>query len=1064
MKVRTRSRSPGGSPSLSGSHSRQHRASVQAMGAATSWNCRLRLRLQDERLQRQQSDEHQQEQRCDSFHSLSLAAMRMDVCVSPAHCEQITYKVFMPHETANPGLNASQIRSEKQMTENELFACLEGAGPASDTLVPLVVTSNPRAARTLRDRYATWQRQKKRLGWRTPRILTWDAWLVEMWDEQVMAGAEARARLTQAQERTLWQQVIRAGSDSGIQAAPAVAFADSFAELAQTAYQLLEEYCIPPAELNRSASGKDAQAFAIWLRAFQRQCDRRGFVTAASVPRLLKDRLETLAGEEVIPTQQILLIGFDRVPPLQKSLLTALQQRGCTCEYLCLTADGEPKTAPVVMAASTMQEQMHAAAMWIRERLLENPDAKIGVVAPAMAVLRDALYRTFRSVLAPSAMRLSDAEPQLPYEFSLGVPMRQLPQVRAALLLLRWLQNPIAWEDASFLLTSGHIGGQSSSAQQQADAARLDAAIRKDPQAMEAEAEFAWLLRRLREKDGAALPDLRERLRNVATLAQHAAGTENTRRTYAEWSETIEQMLRAAGWSVYQAKTSAEFQLLTRWNFMLEELAMLDAIAERVSYSTLLVTLRDAAARTLYALETQNAPVQILGIPESAGLTFDAVWFLNASATAWPPRGHAQSWIPWHLQRQAAMPYADAVADENYARATTQRILASSHETVFSFALEDVDEHSGGARTAKAEVRISPILLQVLPQIPITVVESRKLQPTIEVTEEVTEEVKSEAAVLRTTTKVRQGVQFLKLQAACPFQAFAELRLGAARLEDPALGLDRKDQGSVIHDVLRLFWTEIKDQATLRALSSEQRRTKVTALIEIALSEVPARSAMEKALLATEAERLCERVLAWLQIEEQRPDFSVVACEQTIPNATIGEVQADCRIDRIDRVGSGENAGLALMDYKTGSINANACDGDRPDEPQLPAYAMLMRHNFSAAAPLRGVALASLQAKDMAFKIIHSLPQTFTANDPRNTKSRTPILQTIEQMESQVDAWQDTLLQLADDFQAGVATVDPKNATKTCKFCAQGIFCRIKEAQTTVENGDEDEGIEGETE
>ena len=573
---------------------------------------------------------------------------------------------------------------------------------------------------------------------------------------------------------------------------------------------------------------------------------------------------------------------------------------------------------------------------------------------------------------------------------------------------------------------------------------------------MEAEADFSWLQRRLREKDVSGLADLRERMRNVETLAQAATNSENLRRTYAEWSEAVEQMLRTAGWAVYVPKTSAEFQLLTRWNSMLEELATLDAVAERVSYSTFIAALGDVAARTLYALETQNAPVQILGIPESAGLTFDAVWFLSASATAWPPKGNAQPWIPWHMQRQALMPYADANADEGYARAATQRILAASKETVFSFPLQDDSEPSGGARASKAETRISPILFEVLPQTPISVIELTRLEPSAKVTVE----VKSESAIARTATKVRQGVRFLKLQAACPFQAFAEIRLGATELKDPALGLAPTDQGSVIHDVLRLFWTEVKDQTTLRAFSSEQRKTMVTGLIQKAISEVPARSAMEKALLATEAERLCERVLAWLQLEEQRPDFSVVACEQTISNAVIGKVEADFRIDRIDRVGSGESAGLALIDYKTGATDAKACDGDRPDEPQLPAYAMLMRQHFSEEAPLRGAALASLQAKDMQFKIIHSLSQTFTMIDPPK-RSRTPILETAEELEARVDAWQDTLLNLADDFHVGIATVDPKNAATTCKFCAQGIFCRIKEAQV---DGDEEEEMEGEAE
>lgn len=942
-----------------------------------------------------------------------------------------------------------------QMTEAEIFTHLENAATS------LLLTSTPRAARTLRNHYSNWQQQNKKTGWRTPRILNWDAWLAEMWDGLIMAGAVHQGLLTSAQERALWLEAIRARAEGEGAAWGADSTATAFAELAQSSYERMEDYCISPTELEQAASGRDAQTFGAWTRRFQAKCKRQAFVAPAELVRLLCEQLKGESSQAIPQPQEIFLVGFDRVTPRQQELIASLREKNCVCEFLWLTPEEVPGIAPVIVAARDANEELQIAAEWIRERLLKHPQEKIGVLAPSITDSRDAVDRIFRSVLAPSALRLGMDEPRLPYEFSLGVAMHQIPQVRAALLLLRWLQQPIAWEDVSFLLTSGHIGtGQGDNdahaANSHADGARLDAAIRKDPQAIGAEVGFGWPQNRLRQKDVAHLTRLHESMSAVAALAQEMFGFENTLRTYADWREKVDQLLRAARWTLFQAKTSAEFQLLARWEHMLDELSALDAVSERVSFSMMLATLADATRRTLYTLETQNAPVQVLGIPESAGLTFDAVWFLNASASAWPPQGRAQAWIPWPLQRHRAMPYADVEADTAYARMTTERILAGSKETIFSFPLEEDAQESGGRRTAKMEVRVSPILLELLPETSITKVEARAKRPAAEETVE----VQRELAVELTHTKVRHGVRFLKQQAACPFQAFAELRLNAAALEDPTLGLAPKDQGSALHDVLRIFWTEVKDQQTLRGLGEERRRVKVQDCIQQALRALPACSAMEKALLATEAERLCERVLAWLQVEEQRPDFSVEACEQTILNATIGGLQADCRMDRIDRVGSADSSGLALMDYKTGVTDAKACDGERPDEPQLAAYAVLMRENFSTERPLRGVALASLQAKKMEFKIIHSLPQTFTTSDPKNSKSRTPIL-TAEELERQVDAWDATLGRLAGDFQAGLATVDPKKPVETCRYCAQGIFCRVKEAQGLADESD-DENSESE--
>jgi hypothetical protein len=47
-------------------------------------------------------------------------------------------------------------------------------------------------------------------------------------------------------------------------------------------------------------------------------------------------------------------------------------------------------------------------------------------------------------------------------------------------------------------------------------------------------------------------------------------------------------------------------------------------------------------------------------------------------------------------------------------------------------------------------------------------------------------------------------------QAACPFRAFVELRLGAEDLEVPVPGLDARQRGTLIHAALEVFWTEVR--------------------------------------------------------------------------------------------------------------------------------------------------------------------------------------------------------------------------------------------------------------
>jgi hypothetical protein len=53
----------------------------------------------------------------------------------------------------------------------------------------------------------------------------------------------------------------------------------------------------------------------------------------------------------------------------------------------------------------------------------------------------------------------------------------------------------------------------------------------------------------------------------------------------------------------------------------------------------------------------------------------------------------------------------------------------------------------------------------------------------------------------------------------------------------------------------------------------------------------------------------------------------------------------------------------------------------------------------------------------------------------------------------QQEEWRTTLTRLAEDFVAGVAIVDPKNGRETCRYCAQNLLCRIREAES-VGDGD----------
>ena len=96
----------------------------------------------------------------------------------------------------------------------------------------------------------------------------------------------------------------------------------------------------------------------------------------------------------------------------------------------------------------------------------------------------------------------------------------------------------------------------------------------------------------------------------------------------------------------------------------------------------------------------------------------------------------------------------------------------------------------------------------------------------------------------------------------------------------------------------------------------------------------------------------------WLARERERSAFEVAFTEQQ-RKLNIGGLTLNGRIDRMDRLADGS---FALIDYKTASrVTANDWMGARPDDPQLPLYAVTAEENVTA------LAFAKVRAGDMKF-------------------------------------------------------------------------------------------------
>ncbi len=880
----------------------------------------------------------------------------------------------------------------------------------------VLLTANLRAARALEAAYAEDQRSRSRLAWPQPRILDWNSWVAQVWEQYLSRSEDAPMPLSALQERQLWTRVQAADRERVV--AP-----DRLAELAQEAYGLLGSYRAHP--LRRAAAGvfaethADAERFLVWAESFDRTCRQNGWLSRTRLEETLARRADLLD-----PVAELHLIGFDRVTPAQAALLQALEATGTK---VTRSVPEPPAVPPLLQRANDQRGELEACAQWCRTQLAEDSLRRIGVIAPDLGRLRAEIARVFRRVLMPQTTYWPagpdlPGDPALPYEFSLGTPLAGLPIVRAALLLLRWLTAPLAAAELTWLLTSGLVAP---SAADHAALARLDAEMRRAGSTPEV--SLGSLLGRPH-----LTADLRARLARTHAAAERLLGPGHRplRASHATWSEQVASLLADTGWPGYREADSFTFQTRQRWTSLLGELAELGFDGSQPTWNEYLRTLATHAHSVIFAAESTLQPIQILGAFESSGQSFDALWFLGADDEHWPAAGRPHPLLPAWLQREAGMPHALPETDWKLAEQATARIASSAPVVLLSYAA--VDPGSGGT-----ERRASPLLLPYAGRaVPLP---AAAIAPPALSLDSVTDD---SGHLPWSPAHSAGGAEILKRQAACAFQSFAMRRLETHPLTQPTYGLDAAERGTALHAVLEQLWSA--EPAPLRLHTREDLRRaladgSVTAMLTEHIRRVfkPLLAAYpgdpwQQAYLACEQQRVRTRLLAWLGCEAARQPFSVEAIEKKVDPMQIGPLRLAVRIDRVDRLADGTHL---LLDYKTGKVKTTAWMGERPEEPQLPLYAL-----YGGVPEVSGVAFAQIRADETRL-------MARAADAAATVSAQLGPLSEANRLDDEIrDGWQEALLALARQFARGEATVNPRDGAKTCRYCPLAGLCRVHAA------------------
>lgn len=850
----------------------------------------------------------------------------------------------------------------------------------------LILTANNRLRNHILRAYADQQTAKGLEAWPTPRIFPLNLWLRSCWDElQAQAYPKAAMMIaTNLQRQLMWEEIITHAPDCDALLQP-----EPLAQHADSALRNLELWRLTPADFLHQGN-QNSQSFNNWLDEFNTRLARASFITEEAAHQIIAEAFS----QGVLPAlPRIYLQGFDDIPPLYRHLLQQASQ-----EIIEVAPLSCSDTLLQRVSAADDAGEIRAAALWAKQQLENNGDAVIGIIVPNLGQCRDQVERLFTDVFEPLALLPTTPRYTLPFNFSAGTPLASTPLIHCALELLNVNREQWEVDPLCDLLLSPFFGDTDNEI---ALRAQLCDRLRQLGRFSLSTRDLRFYTQRLYEKtEWENDTHLAARLIALETQSHSARG----QHTAAYWIDFFQQQLNILGWPGVRRLDSQEYQQAKLWHKVLDDFATFDSSAIRMDVYQALKQLRNLTGKTPFQAQTPDSPIQILGALEGAGLRFSHCWVMGLHHRQWPPVPAPNPLLPLALQKQYNMPHASAERELIFARALTENYRQCAQHVIFSSAHTDNEN----------ELRPSALIRDIpLTDLSVVVDQSRSCsQENIQrVSASKNWQLINSARgpkIALTGAPVRGGSSLFKHQAACPFNAFARLRLGASIPDAPMPGFSPIERGNLLHDALATIWRELKDSRQLHAMDENSLHQ----LLEKAAAEAlqPLQKKRPKELGAfycqLEKERLVRLLTLWLEQEKTRPPFKVIAVEEA-QDIVFSGLQLKLRIDRIDQLESGD---LLLIDYKTGSPKMKSWLSERPDEPQLPLYAITHTDKISA------IAFAQINAKSMHWI---GMGEMNVAHEG--------IYPSAQEWPLQLQEWQTILQQLAKDFISGDARVDFKD-------------------------------------
>lgn len=856
------------------------------------------------------------------------------------------------------------------------------------------ITPNRRLSQQLRQQ-RVYQQASRQTVVTIPLVVSLGHWWQQLYQELLFLPTESslfeylpKRILSDFEAILLWEKVLQAECErQGVILMNTAATAKQLHE----AWQLWAEWLLPEApdgqKLQESVKQYDWQSTTPELILFQncllKYLDRLqqqgiwdGTLQFIEILSALKT-LQKMPNAPVLPglrVQNWLLYGFDEETPFLKQLLNGFESQGGQVQR------HSTSVAPQQVALYTATEptdEIRQAALWSVQQLvqaLQSLDAEIQPTPPQITLVAPQVsdYASgFISALEASVLQLPEAvrqqlkqqwgldHPATFYNVSLGEPMTACPLVQNALDTLQLFLLP--WQSVDYTVWSRWLTSPFTDLGQVERGARhqLDVALRQLQWP-----HFKWpnLLKNASNIFEAFAPALKEALWQQLKQEKLDASLPISAKAFVQ---LVQSMLQQTGWSKGRNLDTIAYQQKQKFETVLQQFAQLYdiGISEQKgrSVQSWLSLLQRQLAETLFQVETLGSPpIQLMGILEAGGQTFDALWVLGMQDEVWPRPAKPNPFLPMPLQMKYHLPRSTAQKEHDYAVQVTQRLLNSAPVSVWSYAQQ----------IGSAEYLISPLLqteafasaqrYEPLCYQTLLVHQQQQAAPLVYV-------VDDQAPEVAKGTTVTGGAGVLDAHRKCPLMAFLDYRLGARYgLQPVEEGIQANFQGQIVHEVLERFWLTHRTQGALLAMTDEALYDELAQRLDEALA--PFQEQFAQHYLDLERSRLHQLIYDWLQLEKARPSFKVLHTEQE-KEIEIAGLRFQIKVDRVDSI----MGKILLLDYKTGKPTIKELMGETLKAPQLATYLFPDRNEVDQNDPpekVAGLGYGQLNAEGVKFEVV----------------------------------------------------------------------------------------------